>query len=182
METQNNSNPGLFSGIFYLIASFIMLYMFFAFLVLAVAIAISQPEVNLFLTVYYYLVLTTALWFFIYGILMFFRQFSKKKALTVTNLIFILFNFAAFVYLCVIVNSVNLGAVFQLMWLYLVIMVVGFFASVSLLRKIKKSKQSIQPNPVEAQPVTPQQEVYTVDGNTDKAQLDIDLNKSDGIY
>lgn len=177
MATETKSNPGLFSGIFFLIASFIMGYVFLVFWVLAIAILAKQPleVVNLFMTVYYYLLLITALWFFIYSILMFFRQFSKKKALTVTNLLLIILNLVAFVAMCVMIDSSLLGAVFQLMWLYVLIMVVGLFASTSLLKNIKKQKEIAQPKPEEVQPV------YTVEGNNATTQLN-DINTDGGVY
>lgn len=166
METQTKSNYGLFSAIFFLIASFVMGYLFFAILILGAAFSISQPELNVFLTIYYYLIIITALWFFLYGILMFFRQFSKKKSLTITNFLFILMNFACFVMLCVLINNANLGAVFQLLWLYLIIMFVGLFAGISLLKNIRKQNINTESKPVDIEP-----EVFTADGNSGSIEL-----------
>ena len=84
--------------------------------------------------------------------------------------------------LCVLVNSENLDAVFQLMWLYLVIMIVGLLDGIFLLKKVKKLNSLTQSNTVKQQPVTAQEEIYTVDGNDTNAQLDINTNKSDGVY
>ena len=162
METQKNQNPSLFSAIFHLLSSFVMSYVFIVFLALIVALAISKENVDLIFNLNYYLIMITAFWFFLYGILMFFKQFAYNKALVVTNLILVILNIIGFVTLCMIAGVEALGEVFKVLWIYAAILLVSFISTISLLKKIKQ-KPNQQPE-TNTQPVA-NQDVYTADGN-----------------
>ena len=118
MQEQKRSNPGLFSAIFHLITSFVMGYLWIAYLAVMIAIAINHPELDAVLEINYYLIMISTVWFFIYSILMFFQQFSRKKWLTIVNLLVIIVDIVAFVLMLTMMKGETIEPMMAVMWLY----------------------------------------------------------------